>query len=146
MMKMVKNKKAWLRIVEATIAILLLASVLAIMVVRIPRGDNAENINDIQRFVLEQVSKNDTLREEILSGTVDNPPKDKTDKFIGKLISYQWSYLDYDFRVCEVEKACGIGAYPPGAENKEIYSDEILITSNLTEYSPRKLRLFIWRK
>jgi hypothetical protein len=137
---MMENKKAWLRIVEATIGVLLLASVLFIMVVRIPRGDSGDNIYDVQRFALEQVSKNDTLREEILDSTILD--KVKTNRTIGNIISHQWAYLDYNFRVCGVEEVCGMVDYP----DKEVYADEILISSNLTKYSPKKLRLFVWRK
>ena len=29
---------------------------------------------------------------------------------------------------------------------KEVYADEILISSNLSDFKPKKLKLFVWEK
>lgn len=132
---MMENKKAWLRIIEAVMAILIVASVLIIiMLVTPPQVDIGERIYERQRVILRQISLNDSLRGEILSGQTTN-----TEKFIKNLAPVSWNFTT---RVCEIEEICGM---PQGFDTKkEIYADQILITANLTYYGPKKLKLFIW--
>jgi hypothetical protein len=135
---MMKNNKAWIRIVEATIAVLLLASVLFIMIIRIPATtDDGSRIREAERFALETISKNSTLRGYVLTNNLDKV----NSSLITSLSAYssQWAW---DFKICNVESACGIDKYP----DKEVYADEILISSTLQTYSPKKLRLFVWEK
>ncbi len=146
---MKNNKKAWIRIVEATVGVLLLASVLFVMVARAPKSSE-NNIYETQRFALEQISKNETLRGMIMTYDVSTPGdadelaiKAAIDGVAGKLLP---AYLGFDTRICGVSDACGILTYPAGADRKDIYSDEILITSTLDTYNPKKLRLFAWEK
>ncbi len=130
-----KSKKAWLRIVEAFIAVLLVASVLIILAVRTPqKQDKTENIHEIQRGILEQVSLNDSLRAEILGSN-----KAGTELYINKNLP---AYLNFTIRICETGEVCGMTYYI----EKEIYADEILITANLTSYQPKKLKFFVWEK
>lgn len=131
---LMKNKKAWLRIVEATIGILIVASVLFVMVSRAPKQDNLENMRKMQRFILTEVSSNETLRAEILQGQ-----KTSTEAFIAGVKPAYW---DFTTRVCEVDEVCGMPFYVSG----EVYADEILIAANLTDYAPKKLKLFVWMK
>ncbi|GEM_PF-3324609 len=142
-----KNKKAWIRVVEATMGVLLVASVLFVMVARAPKSSE-NNIYETQHFILEQVSKNDALRAQIVQYDTSivpqpDPPIVDVDNFIRGMMP---SHLYFKFRVCEVDAACGILSYPAGTEKKEIYADEILITSTLDKYKPKKLRLFVWEK
>ncbi len=48
----------------------------------------------------------------------------------------------FTIKICEVSEFCGM----PFSVDKDVYADEILITSNLTYYNPRKLKFFIWEK
>lgn len=130
----VENKKGWLRIVEAFISILIIASVLIIVASRQPKQDETENVHELQRAILKQVSSNETLRGNILQGKEDN-----TKKFIEKKLPV---YLNFSIRICEINEICGMRTYVA----KEIYGDEILIASNLTQYSPKKLKFFVWEK
>ena len=143
---MMKSKKAWIRIVEATVGVLLVASVLFVMVARAPKTSE-KNIYETQHFILEQISKNDQLRGLIVNYDTSvipqpDPPINEVDLFIRGMMP---AYLDFKFRVCEVNAACGM-LYYPGNKEKEIYSDEILITSTLQQYSPKKVRLFVWER
>ncbi len=128
------NKKAWLRIVEAFVAILLIASVLIVLAVRAPEQDRTESIHEIQRNILRQVSLNDSLRGEILQNQEEN-----TKNFIGERMPV---YLNFTMRICEVDEVCGMDFYL----DKEIYGDEVLISSTLENYQPKKLKFFVWEK
>ena len=130
----IKGKKGWIRIVEAFIAVLIVASVLILLVTRTPRGNQIENVHETQRFILEQIAANETLRGEILNN--DNI---QTENFIRSIAPVYWNFTT---KVCEIEEICRMSFYL----EKEIYADEILIASNLTKYSPKKLKLFVWAR
>ncbi len=129
-----KNRKAWLRIVEASIAVLIVASVLIVMISKTPGRDRSEEVHKMQRFILEQISLNETLRGEILRNDETN-----TESFVRKNIPV---YYDFTMKICEIEEICGMPFYI----EKEIYTDEILIATNLTYYQPKKLKFFVWRE
>ena len=129
-----KNKKAWIRILEAFIAVMIIASVLMIIIMRTPRESSTGSVHEVQRFALEQVAANETLRGEVLEGSKDN-----TEIFIETVIPIYWNFTT---EICEIEDICGMPFYI----EKEVYADEILIATNLTKYSPKKLKLFVWAK
>ncbi len=142
-MIMRKNKKAWLRIVEASISVLIIASVLFVMIARAPKAGNEEQIHETQRFVLEQINKNDTLRTRILQYDFSSPDPTIISDVSLEVEAILPPNFGFDVQICEVGDVCGMGSYP---DRKEVYADEILITSTLTEYKPRKLKLYIWSK
>ncbi len=130
-----KRKKGWLRIIEAFIAVLIVTSVLTILVTRQQRQQNeVQQIYEMQRNILKQISLNETLRSEILQ-----EKKDSTENFIREVLPFYWNFT---IKICEVSEFCGM----PFSVDKDVYADEILITSNLTYYNPRKLKFFIWEK
>ena len=64
-----KDRKAWIRIVEAFLAILIITSVLLIVIVRQPaRSDISQSVYEKQRQILDIISKDDDFRAEILNG------------------------------------------------------------------------------
>jgi len=136
-----RGKRAWMRIVEAFIAVLIIVSVLVFSVAKFDHGSRAEEIQKMQRGILEQIALNDELREEILyySSTKD---LSKTEAFVRQGAPAYW---EYSIKVCEIENICGMDVYV-GEIGKEVYSDEILISSNIHIYNPQKLKLFVWEK
>ena len=129
-----RNKKAWLRIIEAFIAILIVASVLLITITNAPKPDRTEEIHKMQRSVLEQVASNDALREEIIKNDATN-----TLSFINSIVDQKW---EVRIEICEISDICKMDDYV----EKDVYVDEILISSTLELYAPKKLKLFMWEK
>ena len=129
-----RNKKAWLRIIEAFIAVLIVASVLLITITNAPKPDRTEEIYKMQRSVLEQVASNDSLREEIINNDATN-----TLGFITSIIDPKW---EARIKICEISDICKMDDYV----EKDVYVDEILISSTLQEYNPKVLKLFMWEK
>ena len=135
------DKVAWLRVVEAFIGIIVIAIVLLIVV---NKGDviksNSDEVHEMQDNILEIISKNDSLRNIVLNidptatNAWDNP---KINSAIKKLAPRSWNYST---RVCLLESACGGKNIP----NTDIYVTERIFISNLTKYTPRKLRFFVW--
>lgn len=127
------NKKGWLRIVEAFIAVLIIASVLLVIISRSAKPVE-EEIHEIQRSILKQIENNETLRADILQNE-----KQKTTEFISRLIPVQ---LDFAIKICEIDDICRMEEYV----EKDVYADEILISATLQEYAPKKLKMFVWKK
>ena len=138
-----KNKKGWIRIAEAFIAVLL---VIGIAIIVVGGGIQIEGISekvyDIEISILREIQLNNTLRGEILltSGTInwtDLPSQTKS-----KIISKTPNWLECVAQICFPESPCLLG----GESEKSIYAQSVLITSTLDTFNPRQLKLFCWEK
>lgn len=132
------NNRGWLRIVEASIAVIILIGIAAIIS---SQGSNVQK-DDLSRTIhpmLEELSKNDTLRAKILNFDENSDINSDLRNFINPRMR---SDLNYTIQVCPVMSNCLI-LNKPGT--RDIYSDELIITSNLTAYAPKKVKLYMWR-
>ena len=69
-----KNKKAWVRIVEATIASLIIIGFILVMMSRqqTKTPDIGDEIYEKQRSILDILSKNESLRNDIVLNNKDS--------------------------------------------------------------------------
>jgi len=138
-----KNKKGWIRIAEAFIAVLLVIGA-AIIVVGggIQREDISEEVYDIEIAILREIQLNNTLRSEILgtSGTIewDGFPSGTKNKIIAKTPGW----LECEGKICPPESTCLLGE----ESEKNVYAQSVLITSTLYNFNPKQLKLFCWEK
>jgi len=136
MRKIKINRKAWLRILEAFLAVIIvLSAVLTIIAKQKPKTDISEEVYEKQRQVLDIISKNNDLRNDILMQ--DNT---RINNIISNLIPGNWNYST---NICNISLICH---NPKQVHETEVYTTEIIITSNLTKYAPKKLRFFVWAK
>ena len=130
--------RAWVRIVEAFLAILIISTALFVLIAKSPAvADIDEEIYEKQRQILNVISKNDALRNDIVNG--DNAEVNNT---ISEMISSSWNF---ETNICDINSVC------PNPESgleldKQVYSTEVVISSTLTDYIPKKLRFFVWMK
>ena len=133
------DRKAWIRILEAFLAILLIiGSILVIMSRKAPETNISDEIYAKQRQILDIISKNDSLRNDIIIGN-----NARVNQVISKTAPNVWNFTT---NICDINLNC---PNPAGADeiiDKDIYVTEVLVTSNLTHYSPKKLRFFVWMK
>ncbi|MFA5173607.1 MAG: hypothetical protein WC438_00310 [Candidatus Pacearchaeota archaeon] len=130
------DRKAWIKIVEAFLAILIISTALLVILSEQPKKiDNSEDIYLLQRQILEIISKNNSLREDVLG--LDYAPINNT---IRKMLS---PAFDFDTKICDLKEICNPSNLPT---DKDVYSTEIVITATLTQYQPQKLRFFVWGK
>jgi|SRR3989338_2309731 len=132
-MKNKKDRKAWLRIIEAFIACLIVIGGVLIILSNQNKTDLTDSVYGRQRAILEILSKNESLRNSILAR--DNS---EINPAILKMIPSSWNFST---SLCDIEKACGNQFT---LINKEVYSTEIIIISNLSYYNATKLRFFVW--
>ncbi len=167
---MVMNKRSWIKVVEAFIAILIISAAIIFFSTR----DKAPNINEQvyvkQKAILDIISNNDEFRNEIIGidlstksnkceeinkGSEEGNNDDANDKyefikFIEKSIPQYWEFTT---NICEIDKIGNTGT----PIDREVYVTETIITANYSDYGfrspgsedekiPRKIRLFIWAK
>jgi len=130
------NNKAWIRIAEAFLAILI---VIGVLLVIMSKQDTTTNISEViyerQDQILDLISENNTLREDIIIG--DNI---EVNNLIVKMVPSSW---EFETKICEIDDICSMES---SIYDRDVYAEERLITSTLTQYSPKKLRFFVWMK
>ncbi len=155
---MKNNKKAWIRIVEAFVAVLLIAGVLLIVINKgyIGREDHSEKIYAAELSVLREIQTNDIFRGYILKAnrTNSNPlpinwkdftnasPHEGLEDIKNKIINRIPNYLDCEAKICAINETCILIK----DFEKEIYARSIAMIANLGVFNPRQLKLFCWIK
>ncbi len=130
-----KNKKAWFRVVEAFIAIVIvLSAVLIIMSKEKPTESRTDVVYGKQQKILEMISKNESLRESVIKNQSES-----INSFIFQLIPASWNFTT---NICAIDDICNTDT----PNDRDVYASEILITSTLNEYNPKKLRFFVWMR
>jgi len=134
------------KIVEAFIALLLIAGVLLIVIDKgyIAKTDISSKVYDAEISILREIELDDNLREDILDSDLpmywDNELFPQNLK--NRIDERTPSYLECKAKICEMDEICTLDKYL----NKDIYVQSVVISANLEIYSPRQLRLFCWRK
>ena len=131
------NKKAWIRIFESFIAVIIIISVLLIIYPKISQTKNpSEYIYEIQKSILTQISINNTLREKILNNQI-------TEQTLQSQIQNQIPpEFNYKIRICQLSEPCSLQK----KIEKDTYVSERIIISTYNRYNPKKIKLFFWLK
>ena len=130
-----KKNRGFLRIVEAVIAISLILGVMFVFYNRNQTQLEENTLADRADQILDEVARNVALREAVLTDSVE-----PLNTFISSKIPEQ--YLDFEARICNIGDACGKSEYT----DSEVFSAERTISSTITIYNPKKVRLFIWER
>ncbi|RMD45292.1 hypothetical protein D6829_02750 [Candidatus Pacearchaeota archaeon] len=136
------GKRGWLRIMEATIAIMIITGVLLIAHINKPNQPNkaTEFILQTERKILKDIRTNSTLRKYSL---------DKNEK---KLKDYAEKIMPgstaVEVRICEADRPCKPKnkAFIIGSREREVIAEETLISSNLTLFAPKKVKIFAYQR
>jgi len=141
-----RGKSGFLRIVEAFIAILIIAGVMGyVYVQRIQKPNEADSINQLEKIILSEIANNEDLRSAVLNGDsgldIDDAKANRIliNDTIKKSIPDEY---EFDFKICDLIVVCELGIYT----GKEVFANEVTISSTLEQYNPKKIRLFMWRK
>ncbi len=145
------NKRGWIEIVEAFIAILLIASVILIVINRqTANADISEKIYTVQISILREIQTNDSLRADIASvGEGLLPLSWGAEGFpaniFNKINERTPDYLECAATICVINTPCVLGTVS-GSENKNIYSQSVVISSTIGGLVYRQLNIFCWTK
>ena len=142
-----KNKKGWLKIAEAFVAVSIVASVVLIVLSKseAQNPDISPAIRDAEISILREIELNSTLRAEVLatSGEVEwtgfssAAPLTKT-----KISGMVPSYLNCSAKICDSSSSCSIAE----TLEEDVYVESTMITSTLSTFNPRVLKLFCLKK
>jgi hypothetical protein len=147
---MVTNKKGWIRILEATIAVMIVAGVLVIVYVKqVDRGtEPADYFHSLERQILTDISASSDLRLLVL-----NDDEAGLDEFVNMEIPGAFGHY---LRICglgDTSDFCKIDDANVVADirDRDIFVEEIVISAELgdgsnADYDPKKVRLFAWEK
>jgi len=144
---MMKNKKGWIRIVEAFIAILLITGAILIVLNKgyLKKTDVSSQMYDIEVAILREIELDDGLREIVLKLTT-LPVKWDNPNFPGeiktKIMTRAPEYLNCVANICELNDVCAMDNYVDG----DVYAQAVAIVANLQIYNPRQVKLFCWEK
>lgn len=135
------NKKAWLRIFEAFIAIMFIFGVMLVIVSKQKIEPNTgDELLKLQKNILDSLTRDEAIRGDVLNSNAIN---------INNKISLMIpSGINYTVSICDSGVVCPLNSSLVSVDtlsSKEIYSSEVLILSNSTSFSGKKLKLFFWR-
>ena len=145
---LMRNRKGWLKIVEAFIAILLVASVALIVINRNAGSkDISGRIYEAEISILREIQLNNTMRSLILATTpgVESDNENFPGIIKTKIIERTPNYLRCKGKICASSESCFLSNT---GDIKEIYAQSVIITvaPDSGEYVPKQLKLFCWQK
>lgn len=150
------NKRGWIHILEATIAVMIVAGVMVTVYSNQPTREGvvaSEFIYSLQDEILSSITLNEELRLNVLRIVDDSYGDFYYDILDGIIAAEIPGYLGYLFRVCNLsseEDVCNMPSDVFRATlDKDVFVEEDIVSSELGDgsdpiYSPKKLRLFVW--
>lgn len=150
-MVILRGKRGWLKIAEAAIAIVVLVGVVFIVMGVQPKKQS-QDLTESARELLESAAKNTSIRDYILGYKIDEARNSANNAPIIEQVSrniknqINAKILGFNVSICAPQEQCALESYP-SEQSLEIFVAERLIstTPQQTEFSPRKIRLFLWR-
>ncbi|MCK5149347.1 hypothetical protein KAJ87_00280 [Candidatus Pacearchaeota archaeon] len=141
------NKRGWIKIVEAFVAILLIAAVLLIVVDKtgIGKKDISQQIHDAELSILREIQLNNSLRGDmvgVVSPVVTWDDAEFPLMIKNRIIYRTPNYLDCKASICWMNITCELGEIIEA----DVYSESVTITANMTKLDYRQLKLFCWTK
>lgn len=138
------NKKGWLRIIEAVVGIMIIASVLLSAYTRTSKQEDiSAGIYLLEEKILNELAVN--YRNDIL--TIDLDFNNKMEMMNNSVRENLTADFDFELRICYLTDNSGDTAscQMQGNVNGNVYVRERIIGANLEQYSPKKIKLFLWR-
>ncbi len=142
-----KNRRGWIKIAESFAAVLIVSSVVLLVLSKAEtlQADVSPAIKDVEISILRDIQLDNTLRAEILatSGEVEwtsfssAAPGTKT-----KIEGVIPSYLDCSAKICNPSSPCSLNS----TVEENVYVESTMITSTLSSFNPRVLKLFCLEK
>ena len=138
------DKRGILRILEASIAILIIFGViLSFSMIRKTKSE--QDLSSTINPLLEEIAKNNVLREEIITNSSIANKSIMT--FLASRIKEQ--SIDYMVVICEINEACVLKNYPENIVGN-LYASSRVISSSLLGGSSgaksKRVSIFLWIK
>lgn len=139
-----KNKKGWLRVVEAFMAILMIGGAILIVVNQDTEGEEQAALGAYENelAVLRNVQLNDTLRSSILTISDNSLPVELNDSEFpqdveSKIEEKISPYLNCNAKICGIYEECIANV----SSTSDVYIKQAVIFANMQVNNPRKLSI-----
>jgi len=151
-MVMKRDKKAWLRIVEATISLMIIFGSI-LLFYQINKSVSSDDLSSVLPVLADQIAKNETLRAEIIFLNASNSSEVKNaEQDINEFATIQLDRTDYGLasNICTIDDSCSLPNMIPQT-NSSIFSYERIISTDVnisnfdSQNTPKKLRLYLWK-
>ena len=140
------NKKGIWRVIEATLSVLIIISFILILLSKKETVSDKEAIGSSLRSILNEISKNSTLRQAILT---DDDVSSQVEEIALQVFKEKINNpaFNYNITICSLNAvSCGnITKYSINPD-LEIYSEERLVTADINNFNPKILKVYAWRK
>jgi hypothetical protein len=138
---MVKTKRGWIRILEATISIMIISSVFIMLYTKQPQPDYSGEIEAIHEQIIMDIYSQKNLRLNVLNDNID-----ALNNFARTKIP---PHLNFSIAICQLSEPCNLNPeIYKSIYDKEIFVEETIISAEIGQDSasinPKKIRLFIW--
>ncbi|MFH1365239.1 MAG: hypothetical protein ABIH28_01495 [archaeon] len=141
-----KNKKAFISILEAFIAITLIMTIVVLILQQdlLQKRNISAQVYTNELEILRGIQINETYRAEILNSQVPTYWTNSSfpDKLKGEITLKKPAYLTCTAKICEINQPCFIEK----ELEKDVYAQSVIISANATLYSPREFKLFCWER
>ncbi|RPH49764.1 MAG: hypothetical protein EHM85_12735 [Desulfobacteraceae bacterium] len=150
------NKSGWIHILEATIAVLIVAGVM-MSVYSEQSAREVLSVEDysysLQNEILDEIAMSSDLRSDVMKVVVDlpgDPAYDSLDEYVAEKVPEGIGYL---LRVCNLGDVNDYCKMDPiifyATLDKDVFVEEVVVSAEIgdgedAEYSPKKVRLFFW--
>jgi len=135
------NKRGWLRIVEASLAIIIVLTVLFIISQKTRPLQSPQDMTDKAKAILDEIASTPSLRESVVLYPSAETTRDTLNAFLRRRLPD--TTINYELRICPLTDVCGKTEYVSG----DVYVAERVISTVVESqaYSPQKIKLFLWR-
>jgi len=137
---MVKNKRAWIKIVEAFMAIALILGFLILLLnLKWSQSEDYSLLEKNNLEILRGIQGNSSLRANVFSSDVglnsssETFPESLRSYLDSNIIPGEACYL----YICDLDSGCPVEVLP----EKSVYASEVLLFATSSVYSPRKLKI-----
>ena len=130
------NKKGFIRIAELLIAIILISTIWILSYKQTTPKQETQDFSELARDILAEISTLGDLRDEIVLNQEEVLAMIKTKEFIDSRLP---DYIRFELRSCKISSSCGQSSYVGN-----VFSAERIISTSNDDFSPIKLRLFLW--
>ncbi|MAG10784.1 hypothetical protein CMI44_00530 [Candidatus Pacearchaeota archaeon] len=141
----IKNKRGWIRILEAFFVIVLITGVLLVAIGQdITNDKNSEKVYEESNSILQAIQLDKSLREKILVATSPVEWEDFESTNLAELktfvIGRTPNYLNCSAKICIIGEDCIINQNI----SNNIYTSSTGIYATKDTYAPKQLKLFCW--
>jgi hypothetical protein len=139
---MMVNKRGVLRIVEATIAVLIILVSIVFLASKREIPENRD-VGLVVPSLMDEIAKNLTFREDLAKGNNEEILEKEIELSLKKRLDSP--IVNVSVKICNLTEVCFLEPYPDTDE--DIFSSERVISGSVKNETikPKKVKIFMWK-